>query len=259
MTHPPHRFHSLQRRHVAACVLAALCAQGAAPAAAAPCVARSGPHAPTVVELYTSEGCSSCPPAERWLSGLEGSPDVIALAFHVDYWDSQGWKDRFAQHAFTQRQSASQQTTGARFAYTPQVVVDGRDTPAWMGLGRPGFPGRNDAPAPVGLQLSAQGPALELTVTPGAGAPQRLAGFVAVVDGGLTSRPVGGENRGATLREDGVVRELMPWVAGSAAPQTLRFTASPALEPGATRRYVAVATTADGARPLQAVALACAR
>jgi hypothetical protein len=114
-------------------------------------------------------------------------------------------------------------------------------------------------PAPVDLQLSAQGPAIELTITPAAGAPARLSGYVAVVEDGLTSRPAAGENRGATLREDGIVQELLPWVAASAAPQTLRFTSSSSPESGATRRYIAVATTEDGGKPLQAVALACAR
>src|SRR6516225_4364306 len=91
------------------------------------CRAASGPRAPAVVELYTSEGCSSCPPADRWLSALKDRPDVVPLAFHVDYWDSLGWKDRFAQAQFSQRQNATQHTSGARFAYTPQVILDSRD------------------------------------------------------------------------------------------------------------------------------------
>jgi hypothetical protein len=67
------------------------------PAAAADlCQATSAPTPPTVIELYTSEGCSSCPPADRWLSKLKGQPGVLALAFHVNYWDRLGWPDRFA-------------------------------------------------------------------------------------------------------------------------------------------------------------------
>ena len=64
------------------------------------CAAQSGARVPCVVELYTSEGCSSCPPADRWLSTLKGRPDVVALAFHVDYWDRLGWTDRFASAAY---------------------------------------------------------------------------------------------------------------------------------------------------------------
>ena len=80
--------------------------------AADTCSARSGATVPAVIELYTSEGCNSCPPADRWLSTLKGRDGVVALAFHVDYWDSLGWKDRFAQPQFTQRQNASQRKIG---------------------------------------------------------------------------------------------------------------------------------------------------
>src|ERR1700709_639060 len=83
---------------------------------------QSGALRAPVVELYTSEGCSSCPPADRWLSGFKADPSTVALAFHVDYWDRLGWKDRFASAAFTERQSRQQAVNGARFSYTPQVV-----------------------------------------------------------------------------------------------------------------------------------------
>ena len=106
-------------------VIAAL----AAPADA--CEVRSGPVAPVVVELYTSEGCDSCPPADRWLSGLKGREGVVALAFHVDYWDRLGWADRFASPAHTQRQQQRQRLSGARFIYTPQVIANGMDWRRW--------------------------------------------------------------------------------------------------------------------------------
>ena len=150
--------------------------------AASTCSARSGATVPAVVELYTSEGCNSCPPADRWLTGLKGRPDVVALAFHVDYWDSLGWKDRFAQPQFTQRQNATQRTSGARFAYTPQVIVDSHDAPNWSSLGAASLPAR--APATVGLTLARDAAGLALTVSPGAGAPAKLSGYVAVVDDG---------------------------------------------------------------------------
>ena len=81
---------------------------------------------PLLVELYTSEGCSSCPPADRWLSGLKGRPDVVALAFHVDYWDRLGWKDRFSSPAYSQRQTQLLRSNGARYATRRRCVVDGR-------------------------------------------------------------------------------------------------------------------------------------
>ena len=232
----------------------------AAPAgasAAASCSAQSGPTVPAVIELYTSEGCSSCPPADRWLSALKGRDGVVALAFHVDYWDSLGWKDRFAQPQFTQRQNATQHTSGARFAYTPQVILDSRDAPNWSSLGAATLQAR--ARATVGLTLAHDATGLALTVAPGAGAPGKLSGYVAVIDDGLQTHVGAGENRGETLRQDGVVRELLPWDLAGAQPATLRFTSSAALEAGATRHWVAVATDGLYGKPLQAVTLACGR
>jgi len=241
---------------VALSVAAAFAAAAPAQAAPSACAARSGPTVPTVVELYTSQGCSSCPPAERWLSGLKGRDGVVTLAFHVDYWDYIGWKDRYAQPQFTQRQNGSQRTSGARFAYTPQVIVDSRDAPAWSTLPAAALQPR--APATVGLALARDGDGLALTVTPGAGAPAALSGYVAVVDDGL-STPVGaGENRGATLQQDAVVRELLPWSLAGSQPATLRFAPHTAPEGGAARHWVAVATDGPFGKPLQALTLACA-
>lgn len=87
--------------------------------------ARAQESSPIVVELYTSEGCSSCPPADAFLFDLRQRPGVIALAFHVDYWDYLGWKDRFARHDFTTRQRAYARALGSPMVYTPQIVVDG--------------------------------------------------------------------------------------------------------------------------------------
>jgi hypothetical protein len=221
------------RDGLALAALAAAIAATAPAQAASACAARSGPTVPTVVELYTSEGCSSCPPAERWLTGLKDRDGVVALAFHVDYWDSLGWKDRFAQPQFTQRQNASQRTSGARFAYTPQVILDSRDAPAWSTL------------PPAALQ-----PRTPATA---------LSGYVAVVDDGLQTHVGAGENRGATLRQDAVVRELLPWRLAGRQPATLRFASNSTPEAGALRRWVAVATDGPFGKPVQALTLACTR
>jgi len=82
---------------------------------------------PVVVELYTSQGCSSCPPADELLGRLAKRDDVIALSLHVDYWDYIGWKDVFASPQYSERQRAYARAAGKRMVYTPQMVIDGQD------------------------------------------------------------------------------------------------------------------------------------
>jgi hypothetical protein len=82
---------------------------------------------PVVVELFTSQGCSSCPPADTYLGKLSARPDIVALAFHVTYWDSLGWRDRFALSESVERQEVYVRNLHLRSAYTPQLVIDGRE------------------------------------------------------------------------------------------------------------------------------------
>lgn len=82
---------------------------------------------PVVVELFTSQGCSSCPTADEFLMELVARPDIIALSMHVDYWDYIGWKDTFAQPQFTSRQKSYAKAIGSRTIYTPQMIVNGLD------------------------------------------------------------------------------------------------------------------------------------
>ncbi|MAW53638.1 MAG: DUF1223 domain-containing protein [Geminicoccus sp.] len=84
---------------------------------------------PLVIELYTSQGCSSCPPADMVLDELAGIPGVLALAFHVDYWDYIGWKDPFATALSTKRQKYYRHVLGNRYIYTPQFIVGGNASP----------------------------------------------------------------------------------------------------------------------------------
>ncbi len=222
---------------------------GAASAAAGTCNATGGVVVPTVVELYTSEGCSSCPPADKWLSSLKDRPGVVSLAFNVDYWDRLGWKDRFADAAWTARQHDVSRRAGATFVYTPQIVVDGRDYRGW-----PALPPNGARPATVQIALSGGGEdgagAYVARIVRGPGAPMRLAGFWAVTEDGHVSQVRAGENSGATLRHDAVVREFIAVDPIGDAP--LRFAPRTRAESGAPRRVQFVVTDADSGKPLQA-------
>jgi hypothetical protein len=121
-----------------------------------PIVVESGPTRQAVIELYTSEGCSSCPPAERWLKELADMPtdevNALALAFHVDYWDYIGWKDEFASPAFTKRQNELAERNQQGTVYTPEFFIDGRET---RGVYRilQSIRDANATPAPVKLRM----------------------------------------------------------------------------------------------------------
>jgi len=99
-------------------------------------VLQSGPARASLLELYTSEGCSSCPPAEAWLSRLRDDArlwkEIVPVAFHVDYWDNLGWKDRFASAAFTARQRDYAARWNSGSVYTPGFVLDGQEWRGWF-------------------------------------------------------------------------------------------------------------------------------
>lgn len=215
-------------------------------AGATTCNATSGLTVPTVVELYTSEGCNSCPPADQWLSSLKGQPGVVSLAFHVDYWDRLGWKDRFADPTYTQRQTEVSTRGGGKFVYTPQVVVDGADYRGW-----PGLPRRASRPATVQLTLAQDGSAYVARVVRGPGAPMRMAAFWVVTEDGHVSQVKAGENTGATLHHDAVVRDYRAVASVGDAP--LRFEPRPLADPARPRRVQLVVTDAESGRPVQAV------
>src|SRR5262249_36121801 len=111
---------------------------------------QSGETQTTLLELFTSEGCSSCPPAEKWISNLRSNPDlwkkVVPVAFHVDYWDHLGWRDPFSKQEFTERQRSYAATWGGDSIYTPGFVVNGREWRGWFG--GPSLPA---APEKVGV------------------------------------------------------------------------------------------------------------
>ena len=185
------------------------CALLAPAAHAATCSATSGATRNSLLELYTSEGCSSCPPADRWLSQLPPNSGMVPLAFHVDYWDKLGRRDPFAQAAFSQRQRA--RNSGLGWVYTPQVMLDGADYRNWH---RSRTPQLKPVPAQVNLSLT-------LTQSPehiDAGVDSRFAPsverhkaqlFLALFENRLSSKVAAGENASRTLNHDYVVRELV--------------------------------------------------
>lgn len=228
-----------------AVALGSVLSAAATPETLAACSASGGVTVPTLVELYTSEGCSSCPPADRWLANLKDRPGIVRLAFHVDYWDRLGWKDRFADPAYTLRQQAMSQRGGSRFVYTPQVLVDGSDWRGW-----PALPPSEPRPSPVQLTLVEDDEGFLARVIRSPAAPVRLAGFWAVTEDGLVSRVVAGENAGTTLRHDAVVREFVELQSLGDGP--LRFAPRTAAVPGIRRQVRFVIIDPASGRPLQA-------
>jgi hypothetical protein len=162
----------------------------------------SGERQVTLLELYTSQGCSSCPPAERWLNTYIDNNklwrEVVPVAFHVDYWDYIGWQDTFAAAAYGERQRDYARAGRTRTVYTPGFFVNGREWRGWtFGLG----PRRNDRQpgrlvadidsSHINASFPAQGERLELHVA--------LLGF------GIATPVARGENSGRTLAQEFVV------------------------------------------------------
>jgi len=188
----------------------------AVPSLGAECTARSGAERAALVELYTSEGCSSCPPADRWFSRLDlAGPDarLVPLAFHVEYWDYIGWKDRFADPAWSARQREAVTRAGGRTVYTPQVMRNGRDFPRWHAAGSLAKAAAGDDPARATIALrlapAPSGLAVVADVQP-SGNPLRDGElFLALSENRLASTVRAGENRGKALAHDHVVRALV--------------------------------------------------
>jgi hypothetical protein len=185
--------------------------------AAAVCSASSGEVVRPLVELYTSEGCSSCPPADRWLSTQLDRTDINLLAFHVDYWDDIGWPDRFASPRFSQRQRQRVNAARGDSVYTPQVMVGADTGVAWRSSSSfDGSVSAEASPANVSIRLGIErkGSGLRATlgVTAKADPDPHAEVWLAQYLDGRTTQVRAGENRGATLHHDRVVHELWgPW------------------------------------------------
>jgi len=223
----------------AACLtLVAACAPAQEHTAAAPATAD---REAVVIELFTSQGCSSCPPADRLLTKLAAEGDgVIPLAFHVDYWNTIGWTDPFSAPQWTERQRRYAQSFAAGRVYTPQLTIDGqaecvgsdeREVRAAIEQAR-----RQPASGRLALEiLTVEDSSLKLEIEawidrdPEA---SQLAAMVAVFENELITPVKRGENLGRTLRNDRVVRTLrqaflLPGTPGAHHAETLTVALDP--------------------------------
>ncbi|MDA7946494.1 MAG: DUF1223 domain-containing protein [Hyphomicrobiaceae bacterium] len=174
------------------------------------------PEQKAVIELFTSQGCSSCPPADKLLGKLARRDDVVALTFPVDYWDYLGWKDTLASPAFSARQRAYAKSRGDGEVYTPQVVVDGvshavgsRPSEVRQAIARSKRKLRN---ARVPLKLRTEGDSLVITVgaAPQGARVKPATVWLALVKKAETVKIARGENRGRTITYHKVVRDMTP-------------------------------------------------
>lgn len=169
----------------------------------------SGPRANVMVELYTSEGCSSCPPAEEYLNSLSTHPDlwksVFPMAFHVDYWNHLGWRDRFSRAAYSERQRSYARQRNTLFIYTPQILVNGN---SWRpGRFKQALP-QQDNNVTGSLEVIISGNSIRARYSAnesqaGKHRPRKL--HIAIVGMGLISAIKAGENTGRAARHDFVV------------------------------------------------------
>lgn len=171
--------------------------------------AQASPRA--VIELFTSQGCSSCPPADRLLAKIARRPGLIALSLPVDYWDRLGWKDTLAKHAFTERQTAYASVRGDGQVYTPQAVVNGREHT--VGSQRAGIEAAIAETAPslrVPVSVARSGDDIQVSV--GAGTPPAADATILLLPL-LDAREVAigrGENAHRTVTYTNIVRDIVP-------------------------------------------------
>jgi hypothetical protein len=169
----------------------------------------SGETHSTLIELFTSEGCSSCPSAEKWLSGLKSNQGlwkkIVPVAFHVDYWDHLGWRDRFAKPEFTSRQQRYAAAWGGDSVYTPGFVVNGKEWRGWFGGSA--MPITSTKVGVLRVSVGDDGK-ISATFAPNTMQARSLALNVALLGNDLESDVKRGENGGRKLRHDFVVLQL---------------------------------------------------
>lgn len=187
------------------------------PTFAAECSAKSGAATVPLLELYTSEGCSSCPPADKWISSIK-TDKVTPLAFHVDYWDYIGWKDKYSKAEYSDRQRKIAAFGGAGFVYTPQFVMNGRDFKGWDNARlNQSITATQKLASRANLSLDAVQENGKITLktaaqlTNPADVQNKIKDtdvFVAIYENKLVNQVKAGENSGRELKHDYVVREF---------------------------------------------------
>jgi hypothetical protein len=205
-----------------------------------------------VVELFTSQGCSSCPPADAVLGEMKGRSDLLALSYNVDYWDYLGWKDTLASPAFTARQKAYAHSRGDRAVYTPQAVVNGMMHA--VGSDRTGL---NNALQSTGdrlrskaididLRRSGNSLVVDLGKAPGLlSFPKPATVWMVVFDESRTVKIDRGENNGRTITYNNVVRRIQPIGTWKGAAETLTV----ALPTDGNARCAVIVQEGDGGNP----------
>ncbi len=191
---------------------------------AAPQVIESGAHRVAMLELFTSQGCSSCPPADAWLSRLrrhEGLwQDFVPVAWHVDYWNYLGWRDRYSSPAYSSRHRGYKHNGGVALVYTPGFLVNGKEWRGWRYTQAPPL-SNSERPGPIRIEVNGNRIKIQFhpaVIEPGTG----MTAHAALLGMQLTTEVDSGENHGKTLQEDFVVlahssgndqdsSELMQW------------------------------------------------
>ena len=254
----PSVFGPVSSQLITACALAA-CATTAL-AQQNQCRVKSGPTLTPVVELYTSEGCSSCPPADKWASSLKDKAkagELVVQAFHVGYWDYIGWVDRFAAPSHTNRQRDVAAKNNLRSIYTPQAVLNGKDWPNW------GSKPTANEPARASIALTQLGTdQFEASVIPVSvlQTSPSWSAYWTITEHGHNSKVAAGENAGEFLKHDFVVRQYTQageYKTSDNQSQKLTFR-SIAPTPGHKRQVNLVVFDTKTGKTLQAVSLQCA-
>jgi hypothetical protein len=218
---------------------------------AEPLSIESGPRKTHLLELFTSEGCSSCPPAEAWMSKLKDNGglwrDFVPIAFHVDYWDRLGWRDPLASKAWTARQYEYSERWNSSTVYTPGFVLDGRE---WQRSGPPSA--GNESPGTLKLSVS-DGEKIVASFRPATGESKPLELHVARLGFGIATNVKAGENSGRRLQHDFVVLAMESTrMTDGEAELTSPATLTP--QDANSRRAIAAWVTEPGKlEPIQAV------